>query len=127
MFRVPQDADRPTFDHTFKVGFGRWLTSSGRDRREWGRRRNAAARLATQNQQGRFDAVLERERERSAQRATTPAPARGRPQDPAMRRLYRLAGLEMWLSSIQLVLLLLPVVVFIVVCVAGVIWIALSG
>lgn len=42
MFRVPNSADNPTYDDTFKVGFWRWLTSSAADRKEWARRRNAA-------------------------------------------------------------------------------------
>lgn len=50
MFRVPVDADRPTFDHTFKVSFWGWLTSKGPVRREWMRRRTAAARLAERHQ-----------------------------------------------------------------------------
>lgn len=45
MFRVPSDAEVPTFDQTFKVGFFRWLTSSGTDRREWTTRRMTATRL----------------------------------------------------------------------------------
>lgn len=62
MFRVPSDADTPTFDQTFKVGFWRWLTSSGTDRKEWGRRRNAAAKLARANQDARMAAWVERKK-----------------------------------------------------------------
>ncbi|GAA3765610.1 hypothetical protein [Micromonospora maritima] len=50
MFRVPSDPNRPTFDHTFQVGFFRWLTSKKPERLEWQRRRNAAAGVARQNQ-----------------------------------------------------------------------------
>jgi len=50
MFRVPQNPDTPTFDDTFKVGFFRWLTSKKTERGEWMRRRNAATRLAAENQ-----------------------------------------------------------------------------
>ena len=56
MFRVPVDGDNPTFDDTFKVGFGKWLTSSAAERKEWARRRNAAARLARTNQLARLGA-----------------------------------------------------------------------
>ena len=55
MFRVPVDGDNPTFDDTFKVGFGKWLTSSAAERKEWARRRNAAARLAASRQRQRAD------------------------------------------------------------------------
>jgi hypothetical protein len=54
MFRVPSDATAPTFDQTFKVGFLRWLTSKKDERREWMRRRNAAARTAKNNQDQRL-------------------------------------------------------------------------
>ncbi|WP_326564543.1 hypothetical protein [Micromonospora peucetia] len=50
MFRVPSDPARPTFDHTFKVGFFQWLTSNKTNRQEWQRRRNAAAQTARENQ-----------------------------------------------------------------------------
>ena len=53
MFRVPVSAEAPTFDHTFKVSFGKWLTSSAAERKEWGRRRNAAAKVAYRNQEAR--------------------------------------------------------------------------
>lgn len=62
MFRVPSNPDSPTFDDTFKVSFGRWLTSKKTDRHEWARRRNAAAKLAAQNQVAR---AAERERQRN--------------------------------------------------------------
>jgi len=54
MFRVPMDPERPTFDQTFKVGFVQWLTSKADERREWMRRRNAAARLAQKHQDERI-------------------------------------------------------------------------
>lgn len=53
MFRVPRDPNSPTFDDTFKVSFWRWLTSSAADRKEWMRRRNAAAKVAMRNQEAR--------------------------------------------------------------------------
>ena len=43
MFRVPVDADLPTFDRTEKITLRRWLKSSKVDRVEWQRR----GRLAT--------------------------------------------------------------------------------
>ncbi len=60
MFRVPSDPVNPTFDHTFKVGFWRWMGTSfskaGADeRKEWMRRRDVAARVAQQNQVQRFE------------------------------------------------------------------------
>lgn len=55
MFRVPANPDAPTFDDTFTVGFGKWLTSSAAERKEWARRRNAAARLAASRQRQRAD------------------------------------------------------------------------
>jgi len=60
MFRVPQDSERPTFDHTFKVGFFRWLTSKGVDRVEWMRRRRIAAERARLNQNTRIQALVDR-------------------------------------------------------------------
>ncbi|MGH3518810.1 MAG: hypothetical protein ACRDT2_04905 [Natronosporangium sp.] len=73
MFRVPSDPAVPTFDETTKVGFFRWLTSSGPERKEWARRRNAAARTAQVNQLRRFDAwadekIAEGERQAQAKR-----------------------------------------------------------
>lgn len=73
MFRVPASADAPTFDHTFKVGFFRWLSSNGTERIEWARRRNAAARLAKFNQdkrtalmvEGRIAGVVEKAEQRA--------------------------------------------------------------
>lgn len=53
MFRVPESAETPTFDHTFKVSFRRWLTSKAAERKEWMRRRNAAAKVAMRNQEAR--------------------------------------------------------------------------
>jgi hypothetical protein len=41
MFRVPADADDPTFDRTEKISVRRWLTSSRAERMEWKRRRKA--------------------------------------------------------------------------------------
>lgn len=55
MFRVPVSGEMPTFDQTFKVGFWRWLTSKAPERKEWMRRRTAAARTAGRNQQQRID------------------------------------------------------------------------
>lgn len=48
---VPVDPQNPTWDATFKVGFWRWLTSSKRERQEWFRLRQAAARNQTQQRQ----------------------------------------------------------------------------
>jgi len=53
MFRVPVSADAPTFDETFKVSFWQWLTSKAPERKEWMRRRNAAAKVAMRNQEAR--------------------------------------------------------------------------
>jgi hypothetical protein len=69
MFRVPTDPTRPSFDHTTKVGFFRWLRSSKADRVEWQRRRDAAAELARQGQNARAQQrsaawVTKRERKR---------------------------------------------------------------
>lgn len=57
MFRVPSDPVRPTFDQTEKVGFFRWLTSGKDERREWMRRRNAAAEVARVNQNRRAEEI----------------------------------------------------------------------
>lgn len=51
--RVPRDPQNPTFDDTEKIGLVRWLTSSGADRKEWVRRRNAAAQAARSNTNAR--------------------------------------------------------------------------
>jgi len=69
MFRVPANAEMPTFDHTFKVGFWRWLVSKSHEREEWMRRRNAAAKLAKQNQNQRAaEWRAQKEAERDARR-----------------------------------------------------------
>lgn len=60
MFRVPSNADAPTFDDTFKVGFFRWLSSKGVERIEWQRRRNMAAQTAAANQRARAEAFAQR-------------------------------------------------------------------
>lgn len=65
MFRVPSDPNQPTFDHTFKVGFVRWLSSKPAERKEWMRRRNAAARVAQVNQQAAIDRTIGRQRRSS--------------------------------------------------------------
>lgn len=62
MFRVPVDADAPTFDQVTKVGFFKWLTSSKAERSEWMRRRNAAAQTAAVNQRARASEWAERKR-----------------------------------------------------------------
>jgi hypothetical protein len=46
MFRVPVDAEDPTFDRTEKISVRRWLTSGRAERTEWKRRRNVAAATA---------------------------------------------------------------------------------
>lgn len=63
MFRVPVDADAPTFDRVMKIGFFKWLTSSKSDRNEWMRRRNAAAQTAAVNQRARAAEWAERKRQ----------------------------------------------------------------
>jgi hypothetical protein len=55
MFRVPRDPNAPTFDETFKVGFWRWLGSKAKDRHEWRRRRDLAAKVAERNQVAQAD------------------------------------------------------------------------
>lgn len=67
MFRVPVNSDRPTYDRTFKVSFGRWLLSTRWERREWRRRRDAAARLAASNQQQRWNERLDPDHTRHVQ------------------------------------------------------------
>ncbi len=125
MFRVPRSADHPTFDDAEKIGFGRWLTSSAVDRREWMRRRNAAAQLAAANQRAR---ATERYRppeprvRQTAQPVTASQPA---PVDPTMRTLNRLARVELWLASIQLAALLIPVVIVLVIA-AVVVWLLVA-
>ncbi len=57
MFRVPSDPVSPTFDHVFKVGFFRWLTSGAPERKEWRRRRDAAAEVARVNQNRRAEQI----------------------------------------------------------------------
>jgi hypothetical protein len=53
MFRVPSNPIAPTFDHTFKVSMLMWLTSKSPARREWRRRRDAAAQAARRDQNAR--------------------------------------------------------------------------
>jgi hypothetical protein len=83
MFRVPSDADAPSFDQTFKVGFMGWLTSSAADRREWQVRRQIATRLQADQAKARRDAKYQPQlaelRARSAEiRAEIAAQIRGR-------------------------------------------------
>ena len=68
MFRVPADPSAPTFDHVFKVGFFRWLTSKKDERNEWLRRRNVAAQTARANQNQKIDAWAERRRREADER-----------------------------------------------------------
>jgi hypothetical protein len=68
MMRVPVNADSPSFDHVMKISFWRWLTSSSVERREWVRRRNAAAQAARGNQLRTLDARSAEYRAASAQR-----------------------------------------------------------
>ncbi|MFC7534591.1 hypothetical protein [Actinoplanes sp. GCM10030250] len=118
MFRVPADPASPTFDETFRVGFGRWLASSASDRHEWMRRRNAAAKLAGRNQrQGIAERFPGPELPQEHHEAQRQAP-RAAPVDPTMRTLGRLARVELWLASIQLVALLLPLAIVLVIVVA---------
>lgn len=42
MFRVPSDPQHPTFEHTHKVSFWQWLTSSAKQRHHWRALRDAA-------------------------------------------------------------------------------------
>ena len=62
MFRVPTSADQPSFDHTEKISFMRWFTSSKAERLEWARRRNAAAKLAADNTNARVADWADRKR-----------------------------------------------------------------
>lgn len=72
--RVPSDPDNPTYDHTFHVGFWRWFTSKGHERKEWARRRNAAThtsasiRKLKQAEQWAKDKQEARDAERAAKR-----------------------------------------------------------
>jgi hypothetical protein len=66
MFRVPTDAQNPTFDNTTKIGFFKWLTSSKTDRIEWARRRNAAAQTARTNTNTKVDAWAEQKKAEQA-------------------------------------------------------------
>lgn len=56
MFKVPSNAEHPTFDATFTVGFFRWLTSSRDERVEWARRRNAASKAVLDGKLAVIDA-----------------------------------------------------------------------
>lgn len=59
MMRVPVDATNPTFDHTFKVSAMKYFFgSTTAERKEWLRRRNAAAELARINQNKRTEAFV---------------------------------------------------------------------
>lgn len=68
MLRVPVNPDRPTFDETFKVGFFRWLTSKKTERKEWARRRNAAAKIARDNQLAKQHEARAETKQRLAER-----------------------------------------------------------
>ena len=106
---VPVDADNPTWDRTVKVPLRRWLTSSGAERQEWFRLRQAAAHtqhLAWQAQ--------DRERaDRIARRIAGPQRSR-RSKRP--RR-----GRSGWLSF-EVLLIAAPVLVFVAVSVGLTVW-----
>jgi hypothetical protein len=68
MFRVPVDAESPTFDDVFKVSFWRWLTSRAADRHEWRRRRDTAAQVAQRNRNQRTQEWADRKRAEHAAR-----------------------------------------------------------
>ncbi len=70
MFRVPVDADEPTFDQVERISVRRWLTSSKTDRTEWKRRRNLAAATAAANK-------VQRKAEAGARRLAERASAAG--------------------------------------------------
>lgn len=108
MFRVPQDPANPTFDHTFKVGFGRWMTSSKADRTEWSRRRNAAARTAGRNQASRADTRARAAQIRVEQtQPAAPPTAEHFDLDRTMRTVNRLTRIQLWFLSFELVVYLL--------------------
>ncbi|MER7002198.1 hypothetical protein ABT297_04005 [Dactylosporangium sp. NPDC000555] len=120
--RVPADPHNPTYDHVIEVTFGQWLRSSGADRREWARRRNAA--LKAQHQKGvqarRQRAAHRRQQVGNAMPASRPR-VRPAPQDPQAaawnqqaQRLDRWLRLEQWLLGIELVIVLIPIVVCLV-------------
>jgi hypothetical protein len=128
MFRVPADADRPTFDYTFPVSFSRWLTSTAADRREWTRRRNAATRAATSNRQQRIAARYQHE-QRHVTHKPTPA-AYPVHRDDLTRTKHRLATIQLWLSSIELAAHLVIAAVVLVALVAvcgGIGWLLIAG
>lgn len=135
MFRVPKDADNPTFDDTFKVSLWRHLTSTGAERKEWVRRRNAAARLPGENKRRRAAARLEEAQARARQQRETrvdaersraaapagqvppqPAAASPDPLDRSLRTLGRLARVQLWLSTIELAAYALILLVVLAVC-----------
>ncbi|MFG2056669.1 hypothetical protein ACGFI9_21865 [Micromonospora sp. NPDC048930] len=111
MFRVPVDPNHPTFDHTFTVTIGQWLTSRKQQRVEWMRRRNEAAGLAARHQQQRVARPAQPPHQPPA--APYPAPQQRHPDGPpphipithearTARTHRRLSTLALWLETIEL-------------------------
>lgn len=119
MFRIPVDADTPTFDNTFKVSFRRWMTSSATERKEWARRRNSAARLANKNQLAR-----QAKRHRPATPAPPPTTPAAPAMDPNVRAVNRWSRIVMWGLSFELVMYGVAAVLGLVVLVIVVVVIA---
>lgn len=111
MFRVPTDPENPTYDQTFKLSFRQWLFCKADERREWVRRRKIADKITREQWAQR--------RTPTAQPPQQPPPGtsqgsssqvRNTSADPAMRTLGRLARIEVWLATIQLAALLIPLI-----------------
>lgn len=126
--RVPADPHNPSYSHVFLVGFWRWLTSSGADRKEWRRRRDIA--LKVQHRQGvdGTHAWADRSRQRAAERQAG-RPVHRAPRDPQTAALHQLASqtsrwarFEQWLIGIQLFALLLPVALCVIGAAAVFVW-----
>lgn len=92
--RVPADPDNPTFDDTFDVSFGRWFRSTAAERKEWTRRRNAAAKLARDNQQQRIDAWAAEKQAAIAERQAAAADQYATARDNLQASTAELAALH---------------------------------
>lgn len=77
MFRVPSDPNHPTFDHTHKVSFWQWLTSSAQQRRQWRTLRDAAAQAQVNQADARVARAQDARQHRQAAKRARKAARRG--------------------------------------------------
>lgn len=116
---VPVDPQSPTWDRTVKIGFRQWLTSSKRQRQEWYRLRQAAARAQTLT----WEAEGRERAERIARRVAGPQQRQRAGQTRQGSAWW--VTMWYWSSVAEMLVIVLPILVF-VACVAGAIWLEVT-